>query len=74
MHERDASALLTDIRGLLRTPPSGDISPIPGTSDRKRVLRSGTWFVVFKHTLFKERPVIYIMEIFTGEEFEYYKS
>ena len=74
MGERDTSILLKATKGLLQTPPVGDISPIPGSSDRKQVLHSGAWFVVFKHTLFKEKPVIYIMEILTREEFEYYKS
>lgn len=74
MPEAEVNILLRDIKGVLRDPPAGNIIPLSGFPDRRKFVRSGKRYAIFKQTVFKEKPILYVMDILTEEDLDYYTN
>ena len=72
--ERQMAKMLWDIKGVLQYPPIGDIKPLPGFSDHRKILYSHPYHVIYKKVIYKGKEVLYILEVLTDEELEYYTS
>lgn len=72
--ERQMSKMLWDIKGVLQYPPIGDIRPMPGYSDRRKMLYSHPYYVVYKKANYKGKEVLYVMNVLTEEDLEYYMN
>ena len=70
--ERQTSKILWDIKGVLQYPPIGDIKPLSGFSDHRKMLYSHPHYVIYKKIIYKGKEVLYIMDILTDEDLEYY--
>lgn len=74
LKDDQVSKIIRDIKGVLSSPPTTPIENVPGYSGRRIFIRSGPWTILLKYTEFKGKKVLYVMEILSKEDLEYYFS
>ena len=67
LDEKTISRMLSQIKGLARTPPEGVTYPIKGSRDKRRYLCCGPWYIVYRYATFKGEGVLYVTNILTDE-------